>query len=312
MKHLSLLAILLLGPCARGQEMWYRQPASKWVDALPVGNGRLGGMVFGGIGHERIQFNEATVWTGEPHDYAHPGAYRHLAAIRNLLFEGKQAEAETLAMAGFMSVPVRQKAYQAFGEILLDYPDIREGGVTGYRRSLDLETAVASTEYKQGDVTYRREVFASYPANAIVVRLSASRPGSLTFEANLQSAHAGATIAARQGGEISMSGAVADSAIRYEARLVVEIEGGRREAHGATIAVTGANTATLELAGATNFRNYRDVSADPVQRNSSTIGPSARPALCRDSGIAPCGLRAPVSPRNPRPGHDRGGCRAHR
>ena len=112
--------------------LWYTEPAKLWTDALPVGNGRLGAMDFGGVEHERIQFNESTVWTGEPHDYAHVGAVKYLPQIRELLFAGKQAEAEKLAMQEFMSVPVRQKAYQAFGDILID-----QKGLTAskYRRS---------------------------------------------------------------------------------------------------------------------------------------------------------------------------------
>src|SRR3954449_10534829 len=97
--------------------LWYTKPASIWTDALPVGNGRMGAMVFGGAPLERIQFNESTVWTGEPHDYAHKGASRSLQAIRELLWAGKQKEAEALAMKEFMSDPVRQKAYQAFGDL---------------------------------------------------------------------------------------------------------------------------------------------------------------------------------------------------
>jgi len=109
------LAIFLLGTLASALHaqspltLWYRQPAKLWTDALPVGNGRMGAMVFGGIDRERIQFNESTVWTGEPHDYAHKGAYQHLPKIRELLWGGKQKEAEDLAMREFMSVPVRQR-----------------------------------------------------------------------------------------------------------------------------------------------------------------------------------------------------------
>src|SRR3954451_20149602 len=116
-------ALLLLATLASALDaqspnaLWYRQPAKLWVEALPVGNGRLGAMVFGGVDRERIQFNESTVWTGEPHDYAHTGAYRSLDKIRELLWAGKQKEAEDLAMQEFMGVPVRQKAYQALGDL---------------------------------------------------------------------------------------------------------------------------------------------------------------------------------------------------
>src|SRR5215471_17946205 len=111
--------------------LWYTKPAQIWTDALPVGNGRMGAMVFGGITKERIQFNEHTVWTGEPHDYAHKGANKSLQQIRELLWAGKQKEAEDLAMKEFMSDPIRQRAYQAFGDI--DIALESSGEPSGYR-----------------------------------------------------------------------------------------------------------------------------------------------------------------------------------
>jgi alpha-L-fucosidase 2 len=264
------LGLLLAAAGAHAQStLWYRQPATQWTQALPVGNGRLGGMVFGGVAHEHIQFNENTVWTGEPHDYAHHGAYKYLGPIRELLFEGKQKEAEDLAMREFMSVPLRQKAYQAFGDILLDFANIQGDRISGYRRELNLDTAVASVEYVHDGVSFRREVFASWPAQVIVVRLTASKSGSLSFEASLKNAHPGEVAVIKDG--LSMTGAVEDSAIRYEARLVIQIDGGRQGPREGRIAVTGANAATLILAGATNFKNYQDVSADPKQRNDAVL-----------------------------------------
>jgi len=257
-------------------KLWYRQPATEWVEALPVGNGRLGAMIFGGIARERIQFNEDTVWTGGPHDYAHPGAYRHLETLRRLLYEGRQKEAEDLAMREFMSIPLGQKAYQAFGDLLLTFPEIPATAVTRYRRELDLDSAVAAVEFSSGDTTWRREVFASHPAQAIVVRLEADKPGSISFEATLAAAHEGAVIQANPSGEISMSGGVPGGAIRFEARLLVQVEGGRMAAANGRITVNGADAATLILTGATNFVNYRDVSADPKRRNDSVLAPLRR------------------------------------
>src|SRR5579863_1171786 len=144
-KLILVLAATMLAAAPSDLRLWYRQPAVQWEEALPVGNGRLGAMIFGGISKERIQFNESTVWTGEPHDYAHPGAYKYLAQLRQLLFEGKQAEAEKLAMNVFMSEPIRQRAYQAFADLNLEFPAISEP--TGYRRELNLDNAVASTQY---------------------------------------------------------------------------------------------------------------------------------------------------------------------
>jgi alpha-L-fucosidase 2 len=269
---LPLLTLLTLAPLSAAVQsaltLWYRQPAAAWVEALPVGNGRLGAMVFGTVARERIQFNEQTVWTGEPHDYAHHGAYRYLPELRRLLFEGKQAQAERLAMREFMSVPLRQKAYQAFGDLFLDFPDL--GAPSNYRRRLELDRAVASVEFVSSGVRYRRDVFASYPARVIVVRLTADRPASISFRAALQCAHPDCAAQARAG-EIAMNGRVRNSAIRFEARLRVIAEGGSVEAQGGELAVTGANAATLLLAGATSFKNFRDASADPRQRNDETL-----------------------------------------
>src|SRR5215471_2258833 len=112
-----LLSAITLAGAIHAQQLWYNKPADIWTDALPVGNGRLGAMVFGNPAVERIQFNESTVWTGEPHDYAHTGAYQSLGKIRELLWAGKQKEAEDLAMKEFMSDPIRQRAYQSLGDL---------------------------------------------------------------------------------------------------------------------------------------------------------------------------------------------------
>ena len=258
------LAALAAAPASFAEgplTLWYKHPANLWVEALPVGNGRLGAMVFGKPAHERIQFNEQTVWTGEPHDYSHAGAWHSLNTIRDLLWAGKQKEAEDLAMQEFMSVPIRQKAYQAFGDLLLDYPGIPEDQVTAYRRELDLDTGIATTQFDYQGVTYRREVFASHPANVIVVRLTASKRGALSFDASLRSAHSDAKVVAQTGGDVSMSGAVEGGAIQYEARLAGPFH------------VRNADSATLLLSGATNFKNYQDLSVDPRVRNDAILGP---------------------------------------
>jgi len=163
------------------------RPATEWVEALPIGNGRLGAMVFGGTPRERLQLNEDTVWNGEPHDYAHEGAVKVLPTIRQLLFEGRQEEAEALALQEFMSVPLHQRAYQPLGDLLLHFPG--HAKAEAYRRALDLDTAITSVRYQVGDVTYTREIFASAPDQAIVMRITADRRGAVTFEATLRSSH---------------------------------------------------------------------------------------------------------------------------
>ena len=187
---LSLLLILLAWSSGHADDrslaLWYDEPAEKWTEALPIGNGRLGAMVFGKTDTERMQFNEDTLWTGGPHDYTHEGAKDHLPEIRRLLFEGKQREAEQLAMETFMSVPLRQRAYQPFGDLLLDFG---HDNVSGYRRELDLHRALTRVTYQAGGVGYTREVFASYPHNCIVMRISCDKPGALSFKVQLTTPH---------------------------------------------------------------------------------------------------------------------------
>jgi alpha-L-fucosidase 2 len=252
MKKLTVvvLAILAAGAAAVAQQspltLWYDKPAELWTDAVPVGNGRMGAMVFGGAAHERIQFNESTVWTGEPHDYAHKGAAQSLAKIRELLWAGKQKEAEDLAMKEFMSDPIRQKAYQSLGDLIIETPGA--GNTTNYKRSLDLDTGIATTTFTANGIEWRREVFVSHPANAIVIHVTSSKSAPVT--AGLKCSHTNCKDGA------SISGQVEESAIRFDARLDKRTEG---------------TSTTFILAAATNFKNYRDVSADPSQRNAATL-----------------------------------------
>jgi alpha-L-fucosidase 2 len=271
-KLLGVLLLLVARPLAAQLVLWYPRPAREWVEALPVGNGRLGAMVFGGTAAERIQFNESTVWSGAPHDYSHPGASEVLDSLRALLFAGKQREADALASARVMSLPLAQQRYQAFGDLRLTFPGLDTSAVTDYRRSLDLDRAVATTTFRVGGTTFTREVFASHPGGVLVVRLSADRPGRVSVAVVPTSAHAGAVRRAVDARAIAMTGGVQGGAVRFEARLVVRAEGGR-VALGDTIAtVDGANAVTLVLAGATNYVNYHDVSADPAARNTATLG----------------------------------------
>jgi alpha-L-fucosidase 2 len=153
---LVLLALVVLVGQARAAEPWlllYDKPATKWSEALPVGNGRLGAMVFGGVAEERIQFNEDTLWTGQPHEYQRDGAAEYLPQIRQLLRDGKQREAEKLAMQEFMSEPLRQKAYQPFGDILISFPE--RDAKADYVRDLNLDTAVFREPSRSSDCVAR-------------------------------------------------------------------------------------------------------------------------------------------------------------
>jgi alpha-L-fucosidase 2 len=226
-------------------------------------------MVFGDIARERIQFNEDTIWTGRPHDYSHRGAARHLGPLRALLWAGRQEEAHALAMDEFMSVPLRQKAYQAFGDLVLELEGIEPEGVTGYRRELDLDAAAASTEFRHGETTIRREVFASFPDQVLVARVTTTPPREIGLRATLVGAHAADRVAADAADGLSLAGCIPDGTICYEARLRVA-EGRARPTEGG-LTVTGP-AVTLLLAAATNFESFDDTSADPAARNDATLG----------------------------------------
>jgi alpha-L-fucosidase 2 len=278
---LVLLSALLLHPAPlRGQPaqqsgsdliLWYPTPAQLWVEALPVGNGRLGAMVFGGIEQERIQFNEESLWNGFPHGYQRPGAHRHLEEIRSLLFQGRQEEAQALASVHFMSAPVVQRSYQAFGDLRFTFPTISPDGVTEYRRELDLDSAVARTRFRVGDVTFTREVFASHPDQVIVARIAADQPGQVSFSVTPTSAHRWTYRTTRGADQLSLQGAVHEGVLEFEARLLIEADGGVVALTDTLASVSGADAVTLILAGATSFVDYDDVTGDPLARNDSAI-----------------------------------------
>ena len=281
----------------------YDRPATQWVEALPIGNGRLGAMVFGGVAEERIQFNESTLWTGQPHDYANEGASAFLQRMRDLLNEGrrlgleadalaakgqtaeaeakrkaakaKQAEAEDIGTREFMSEPIRQKTYQAFGDLRLGFPghgsDRPAGWPIRYGRGLDLDRAVTFVQYTTNGVQYTRECFASYPDKAIVCRVRASKPTSVTFTARMGSPHASAKTTTKGANQLVLTGEVADGGMRFEARTVVMADGGTLTARDGTITVEAANSVTLVLVAATSHVDYARMDGDPAARNDDTL-----------------------------------------
>ena len=163
--------------CLRAPREARQAGTAEWVRALPVGNGRLGAMVFGGVVNERLQLNEDTLWAGRPYDPVNPDAKAALPEVRRLLAERKYREAATLVDAKVMSKPLAQMPYQTVGDLALTFPEV--ASVENYRRELDLTTATARVSYTSGGVTFSREVFASAPDQVIVVRLTASRPGHI-------------------------------------------------------------------------------------------------------------------------------------
>jgi alpha-L-fucosidase 2 len=278
-------------------KLWYAEPARTWTYALPVGNGRLGAMVFGGTAEARYQLNEDSLWCGRPHDYAHDGAAQYLPEIRRLLFDSKQQEAEQLAMEHFMSSPLRQLPYQPFGDLKLSFPG--HENVETYHRELDLDTAIATTTYRVAGATYTRQTFASFPDQVVVVRIWCDEPGALNFAAMLTSPNADVRTRKVDDQTLAILGRARDfkmpedesvipGAVRLEGRCRVRVNGGQATVDDGQIKVQGANAATLMIAMATNVKTYKDLSADPGQRCDEVLRQAAAktPRQIRDGHIA--------------------------
>ena len=235
-------------------KLWYNKPAGQWTEALPVGNGRLGAMIYGTVEAERLQLNEDTLWAGQPSDRDRVGAYKHLPEARRLIFEGKYAEAQSIMQREFMG-PRLVRSYQTLGDLRLRFGDIMQ--VTGYRRQLDLDTATATVTYRLGDATFTREVFSSPVDQCIVVRLSCDKPAQITFDASLWRPEDFTVETVRPDrivikGQATMQGE--HKGVNFEARLKIIPEGGKLTATDEGLRLENADAATILIAAATNYR----------------------------------------------------------
>lgn len=258
----------------------YTRPATEWTEALPVGNGRLGAMVFGGIDVERLQLNEDTLWSGGPYDPVNPLAREGLQQVRGLIAEGRYAEAEELTDRTLMGRPVKQAAYSTVGSLIVELDGVDPTSVTGYRRDLDLESAEAVTSWMLDGVAYRRRVVASPSDQVVAVHLSASRPGALSgrlrFTSPLQrtSVHATADELVLGGGN-DPHGDI-PGALSFEARARVKAAGGAVREEGETLAFDGADEVTVLVAIATSYVTYEDLSGHPAAITTAQVAAAAR------------------------------------
>jgi len=264
--------------------LWYTAPAKEWVEALPVGNGRIGAMVFGGTATEQLQLNEDTLWAGGPYDPANPRAHDNMAALRTLIFDKKYAEAEAFANANVMATPLRQAAYQTVGSLMIEMPGI--AAASAYRRELDLDSALAETRFTANGATYRRRVIASPVDQVVAVHLTADKPGAISaklrFTCPLKSWQAAAegsdmlVLSGRNNDHFSIPGA-----LRFEARLKAIANGGRVIGAGDSLTIEGADAVTLLIAMATSYRRHDDVSGDPAAITRGQIATAARKPFAR-------------------------------
>lgn len=280
LKNLSLLALSFLVSylsnnvyCQNKQsdlKLWFNKPAGNWNEALPVGNGKLGAMIFGGVESERLEINEESVWTGEERWDANPDALKNLPKVRQLLFDGKYAEAEKLAQSGIMgNKPGNPPAsYQAMCDIYLNFGPQR--GVSNYKRELDIREAIARVSYTANQVNFTREVFSSAPDQSIVIRLTADKPSSLTFTTKI-SRQGGKPSISASGNEITIYEHVGNGiGVKMSGRLRVVADGGTISSAGDSVRVEKGNSVTIFMTGATNY-----FGADPVETTSAQIAKAA-------------------------------------
>lgn len=274
---------------AEGYKLWYNKPAATWTEALPLGNGRLGAMVYGNPAIDQIQLNEETIWAGRPNSNANQEALENIPKIRELLFNGNYVEAEALATKGVMSNSNSGMPYQPFGDLRLSFPG--HGSYSEYYRELDLDSALARVSYKVGEVTYNREIFSSLSDQVIRVRLTADEKEALTFNAQLTSPHRDVKIATGDD-HISLSGVASthervSGRVRFQGRLTLTHRGGSVHFRDGVISVTDADEVVLYLSIATNFNNYKDITGDEIVRAADYLTSAKRVAYkdARESHI---------------------------
>lgn len=249
-------------------KLWYNKPAQVWTEALPLGNGRLGAMVFGNPATEQIQLNEATIWAGSPNNNANPDALTNIPKIRELVFAGKYFEAQTLATQKVMSATNQGMPYQPFGDLRISFPGHTR--YTDYYRDLNLDSACTSVRYKVDGVSYKRETFTSFTDQVVIIRLTASKKKKITFNAVFTSPHQDVFIAS-DGNCVTLDGVSANhegqkGKVKFQGRVTAKTQGGKMTCKDGVLAIENANEAILYVSIGTNFNNYKDITGDAPER----------------------------------------------
>ncbi len=275
-----LVVFFLIGIISRGSaqndsllKLWYLQPAKQWIEALPVGNGRLGAMVYGDPCKEIIQLNENTVWAGQPNQNDNPDAKEALPEVRKLIFEGKYKEAQDLVNQKFISKTSHGMPYQTVGDLQLKFSG--HENYSDYYRELDIENATASTRYSLNGVNYSTKIFASFPDQVIIARITADMPGSVCFSATLNRPSK-VNITTIGNDELILSGITSDhesvkGKVQFEAKIKIVVTEGKVSANDTALNVTGANVATIYISIASNFNNYNDISGNADERTNTYL-----------------------------------------
>ena len=279
MKHLFsafflLIAIASFSQTKSGLKLWYDKPSGTiWENALPIGNGRLGAMIYGNAEQEIIQLNEHTVWSGSPNRNDNPLALDSLTLIRQLIYDDRRKEAERVVNNAIISKKSHGQKFEPVGSLQLAFAG--HENFSNYYRELDIERAVTKTYYTVNGVTYTREALASFPDRVIVMRLTASKPGSISFTAFFTTAQKRATIKTNPIAigtkELTIFGTTSDhetvkGMVNYKGIVRMKLEGGSLNANDTSLIIKDANAVTIYISIATNFNNYHDISGDENKR----------------------------------------------
>ncbi|WP_244877243.1 glycoside hydrolase family 95 protein [Bacteroides graminisolvens] len=269
---------------AREYKLWYDKPAAVWTEALPLGNGRLGAMVFGTPGVEQIQLNEETIWAGRPNNNANPDALEYIPKVRELVFAGKYLEAQTLATEKVMAKTNSGMPYQTFGDLRISFPGHTR--YTDYYRELSLDSARTVVRYKVDGVTYRRETITSFTSQVVMVRLTADKPGMITCNALLTTPHQDPVIAS-DGNCVTLSGVSSwheglKGKVLFQGRLTATTQGGKVSCQDGTLSVEGADEAVLYVSIATNFNNYKNIDGNEVERSKDFLDKALKRSYADD------------------------------
>ena len=268
-----VVLILLIALCSQTAkagspyQLWYDRPAMTWTQALPIGNGTMGGMVYGTPAVERIQLNEETIWAGQPNQVCNPAAKENLPKVRQLIFEGKYKEAEKLANEKVMPLGANQNCgmpYQPFGDLWIAMPG--HANYTEYERLIDLDNARSVVRYTVDGVRYERETLAPLGSKVITIHLTASRPGMISFTASFNTPHSD-VLTGGEGMEATLTGVTSKhenlkGKVRFQGRMTVQTKGGQSSQADGQLSVKAADEATLYVTVGTNVVNYKDITGD--------------------------------------------------
>jgi alpha-L-fucosidase 2 len=264
----TYIAIFALNAQNSDIKLWYNKPAASWNEALPIGNGRLAAMVFGAPAMERLQLNEETLWAGSPNNNANPEAKEALPKVRQLIWEGKYREAEDMATEKIMSRTNHGMPYQPMGDLFISFPG--HSNYSNYYRDLNIEDATANISYIVNGIHYHREIFASFTDQAIIIKLTADKPASITCVVSLITALEKSSTF-NDNHEIILNGVSTShekqsGKVKFQTRVKVKATGGKMTANDGLISIENADIAILYISIATNFNNYKDISADEEAR----------------------------------------------